>query len=385
VDGNILKQAFQNHEQSEVQNFSMVESCDAGSLPFVGNFQKFFEGASNYGRVVNDSTEFFEKRIVSGFLDKVEAGIDVPNYPQFRDMTQMFFDMIEGVEKISGGHIETATLTLKEGRGSIPEVSAIKSHSKEIYEKLGKPFQLRICVTGPYTMSSLFAYKDKGTFIRLGNVLAQIIEANVFNNKQGSVHLVSIDEPVFGFIDDPLLDRGSEGRENLLKAWESMMQKIRAKGIRACLHLHNTSDELFWEAKALNIIESHVNDSLYQAKRTKERLESTDKFLKASLAVTIFDELIRNNVVATSKQKLNETSINEKIAETWKSLTKKQIDPIIFVENAELMKERLVRIVERFGENRVPYAGPECGLRSFPTYKSALECLRRVSKVVKGN
>jgi len=351
----------------------------------VGDFQKFSEGASNYARVVNDSTRFFEKKIVDGFLDKVKAGIDVPNYPQYRDMTQMFIDMIEGVGKVNGGYIEIGALTLKDGKGAIPEASAIWNRSQEIYEKLGESFQLRICVTGPYTMSSLFAYKDKGTFTRLGNALAQIIETNIFNNKHGSVRLVSVDEPVFGFVDDPLLDRGSGGRENLLKAWESLMQKIRARGAQACLHLHNTSDELFWETKALNVIESHVNDSFYQSKRTKEHLESTDTFLKASVAVTDFDQLIRTNLIAMSKQKLNEASINEKIAETWKNLTKKQIDPTIFVEDVELMRERLFEIVKCFGENRVPYAGPECGLRGFPTYDSALECLRRVSKAVKGS
>jgi len=361
----------------------MVESCDVGSLPFVGDFQKFSVGASNYGRVVNDSTEFFERKVVGGFIDKVEAGIDVPNYPQYRDMTQMFFDMIEGVAKVNGGYVETAVLTLKEGRGVIQEASAIKNRSQEIYEKLGKPFRLRMCITGPYTMSSLFAYKDRDTFTRLGSVLAQIVENNIFNSKQGSVLLVSVDEPVFGFVDDPLLDRGSEGRENLLKAWESIMHKIEAKGARACLHLHNTSDELFWEAKALNMIEPHVDDSFYQTKRTRERLESTDKFLKASLAVTDFDQLIRNNVIATSKQKPNEISLNEKIAETWTNLTKKQIDPMVFVENVQIMKERLVKIVGHLGKNRVPYAGPECGLKGFPTYESALECLRRVSKTVK--
>jgi methionine synthase II (cobalamin-independent) len=47
------------------------------------------------------------------------------------------------------------------------------------------------------------------------------------------------------------------------------------------------------------------------------------------------------------------------------------------------MKKRLTKILELFGENRVPYAGPECGLRSFPTYESALECLRRVVESVK--
>jgi len=363
----------------------MVESLDEGSLPFVGDFQKFLEGVSNYGRAVNDSTQFFEKKVVDGFIDKIEAGIDVPNYPQYRDVNLMFFDVIEGIGKIDEGYIETAVLTLKEGKSAIPEVSAIKNRSQEIHEKLGKPIKLRICALGPYTMASLFAYKDKNTFTRLGNVLAQMVETNVFNSKHGSVVLVSVEEPVFGFVDDPLLDRGSEGRENLLQAWESIMNKAKARGAQTCLHLHNTSDELFWEVKTLNVIESHVNDSFYQAKRTKERLESTDKFLKASIAVTDFDQLIRNNLLATSKQKLNEININEKIAETWKSLSKKQIDPMIFVENVELMKERLVKIVEFFGENRVPYAGPECGLRSFPTYESALECLKRVSKAVKGD
>jgi len=361
----------------------MVESCDAGSLPFVGDFQKFLEGASTYGRVENDSTEFFEKKVVDGFLDKARAGIDVPNYPQFRDMNQMFFDMIEGVGKINGGYIETAALTLKEGKGVIPEALAVKNRSQEIYEKLGGPFQLRICVTGPYTMSSFFAYKDKGTFTRLGNVLAQVVETNLFNNKHGSVSLVSVDEPVFGFVDDPLLDRGSEGRENLLKAWEYVLQKIRAAGAQACMHLHNTSDELFWEAKALSLIESHVDDSFYQAKRTKERLESTNKFLKASIAVTDFDQLIRNSIIAASKQELTETVTNEKIAETWKSLNDKKMDPTIFVENMELMRERLNKTIERFGADRVSYAGPECGLRGFPTYESALECLRRVSQTAK--
>ncbi len=361
----------------------MVKSCDAGSLPFVGDLQAFLDGALNYGRLVNASTEFFEKKVVDGFLDKVDAGIDVPNYPQYRDMNQMFFDMMEGVGKVNGGYIEIAPMTLKEGRGTISEASAIRNTAHEIYEKLGKPFKLRMCITGPYTMSSLFVYKDKGIFTRLGTVLTQIIDATIFASKHGSVGLASVDEPVFGFVDDPLLDRGSEGRENLLKAWESMMEKIRAKGAEACLHLHNTSDELFWEAKALSVIESHVDDSFYQAKRTQKLLQSTDKFLKASIAVTDFDQLIRNHIVATTEHRLNEISVNEKVAEIWKSLNERNINPQIFLENVELMKERLNTLIERFGADRILYAGPECGMRGFPTYRSALECLKRIAQAVK--
>lgn len=363
----------------------MIKSCDVGSIPFIGDFQLYLDGASDYGHRVNDAALFFEKKALEGFVDKANTGIEVPNYPQYRDMTVMFFDVIEGLGKPDGGYIETAPLTLKEGKSTIAEVSAIKNRSRQISEKLGEPFQLRICVTGPYTMSSLLSYKDKNTFTRLGRVLTQIIEANIFNIKEGSVRLVSVDEPAFGFIDDPLLDRGSEGRENLLKAWESMTQKVTEKGAEACLHLHNTSDELFWDVKTLRIIESHVNDPFYEAKRTKERLESTDKFVKASIATTDFDELIRNHTIKQSKQKLNEISLNEKIAEEWKQLNTKQMDPTAYVEDIELMKKRLRKVVTNLGENRVIYAGTECGLRSFPTHESAIECLRRVSKAVRGS
>ena len=365
------------------EGFIMVESSDGGSLPFTGDFERFSKGALLYERSGNDSTEFFERKTVDSLLDKMRAGIDVPNFPQYRDMNQMFLEMIEGIEKINGGYIETAPLTVKDGKSLIPEVLAVKNHSKEISKKLGRPFKLRVCITGPCTLSSLFAYRDKGTFTRLANVLSKIVEHNIFKNKHGDVSLIALEEPVFGLIDDPLLDRGSEARENLLKAWESIFQKASSKNVTTSLHLHNTSDELFWEAKALSVIESHVNDYLYQAKRTKELLESRDKFLKASVATTDFDQLIREGVVASSQQKLSETAINEKIAEAWKSITDRKLEPTTFLENVDLMRNRLVKIVERFGENRVLYSGPECGLKGFPTYECALECLRRVSKATK--
>jgi len=361
----------------------MIESCDAGSMPFIGDINRFLAGAQDYGQVTNESTLFFEEKVVSVFIDKAKAGINMPNYPQFGDMNQMFIDMIDGLAKVNGGYIETATLTPKAEKGSIPEAQAIKNHSKKIDEKLGQPFKLRVCITGPYTISSVFAYKDKNTFTHLGNVLAQIIDASIFNNKHGSVKLVSVDEPVFGFIDDPLLDHGSEGRENLLKAWETIMQKISAKGAQTCLHLHNTSDELFWQTNSLSIIESHVNDPFYQTKRTKEQLEATDKSLKASIAITDFDQLIKNQIINSTTQKLSDAATNEKIADVWRNLKAEKADPTTYLESTVTMKHRLKNAIQKFGENRITYAGPECGLRSFPTYETALECLKRTSETTR--
>ncbi len=361
----------------------MVKSCDVGSLPFNGDFQLLSKGASRYGQVIDESTVFFENQVLTSFLDKTRAGVDVPNYPQFRDMNQMMLDLIDGIRRIGGGYAETGALTVKQGKGFIQEVSAIRNLGRQIHERLGRPFELRVCIAGPYTLSSVLAYRDKSTFTRFGTVLTQIIEANIFSDKHGSVVLVSIDEPVFGFVDDPLLDRGSEGRENLLKAWESIAQKVRSNGAQSCLHLHNTSDELFWEVKSLGMIESHVADSFYQSKRNRDRLEASDKFLKASITITDFDQLIRNRLEATSKRETNNLTLNEQVGETWKNITEKRLDPNVFVENVEQMKKRLVDVAEFFGENRVPYAGPECGLKGFPSSGSAMECLKRVGKAVK--
>jgi hypothetical protein len=45
-----------------------------------------------------------------------------------------------------------------------------------------------------------------------------------------------------------------------------------------------------------------------------------------------------------------------------------------------MMRQRLTQITEKFGENRTPYAGTECGTWSFPTYQTAIEYLKRVAE-----
>jgi len=362
----------------------MIKSCDVGSLPFQNNVEKFLEGAARFGLYPNDdSVKYFEKRVIEGFLDKVEAGIDVPNYPQFRDMNEMFLAMMEGVEKVKGGYIWTKIPSVTENRSHIPELTAIKRNSQMIREKTGEPFQVKVCVTGPYTLSSLFIHRDNEIFGRLGNTISQIVENNIFSGKDGSVGLVAVDEPVFGMLDDPLIDYGSEGRENLRKAWETIFHKVKSRNVQGLLHLHNTADGLFWEVKSLNIIDSHVDDPLYQMKKTREQLEATDKFLKASICTVEFDTLIKRRIMETSRQKMTETAINEKIAEVWTGIKSQKTDPEIFLEDADLMKKRLVEVVERFGVELIPYAGPECGPKGFPTYECALECLRRIASTVK--
>ena len=100
----------------------MIKSCDSGSMPFMGHSAKFLEGAKKYGQSNSDeSTDFFEKNLVDSFVDKLEAGIDVPNYPQFRDMNQMFMSMMDGIEKIETAYLETKIVSLRPDNNKIAE------------------------------------------------------------------------------------------------------------------------------------------------------------------------------------------------------------------------------------------------------------------------
>lgn len=358
----------------------MLKSCDSGSFPFFSDTTKFLMGAEHYRlNQIDESSKYFEEIVLENFVDKIKIGIDVPNYPQFRDMNEMFLSVIDGLEKVDKGYFETKSLSLKTNKHLVPEILVLEKNSKLIQEKTGSPFEVRVCVTGPYTLASFFPYKDERIFIRLGNIISQILKIIFFSSKNGKISLVSVDEPLFGLMDDPLIDFGSEGKENLQKSWETIFYKIKSMNIQSMLHLHSTANPLFWDIQHLDVIDSHVNDPLHQMKKTGEMLESKDKFLKASIAVNDFDLLIKQWIISSSQNKeLTESTINELIAQVWNQIKNGKIDPNIFLDSIETMKVRIVNVVNQFGANRVLYTGPECGLKGFPTYNNALECLRRV-------
>ncbi|RLG48044.1 MAG: hypothetical protein DRN90_03375 [Thermoproteota archaeon] len=358
----------------------MIEAYDVGSLPFSGDFDKFIEGSRS--RPGSESWSYFGKKIVEGFMLKVRAGIDVPNFPQFRDMMEMFLGVLDGVQKSEEGYIVVGPIRVQSDKLILPEVEAIRRNVSVLYEKLGEPIRLKVCITGPYTLSTVFSREiDRSWLIeQLGNALAKIAEENVFRMEKIRVEMVSMDEPVLGLIDDPLLDYGSRTRDVLLKAWEKIFSNCKSRGALTCIHLHSTSNKIFWELKSLDVIESHVDDPIYNSSRVKSLLEERDMFLKASIARTDFDALIRKGLRELSGKGV---TIEERMGEIWKGIQKSKIDPVQFLEDVDLLAHRLTEVVNLFGCDRVKYAGPECGLRSLPSDKCAFECLRRSAEAVR--
>jgi 5-methyltetrahydropteroyltriglutamate--homocysteine methyltransferase len=121
-----------------------------------------------------------------------------------------------------------------------------------------------------------------------------------------------------------------------------------------------------------------VDDPLYSQETTRRRLEETDKRLRASVAVTLFDKLIEAHL----RREGLDSDIQQRLGEAWTEIRHGRVDPFTLMEDPALFRKRLTRVVERFGEERVPYAGPECGFGSWPTYETAMGCLRQISETV---
>ncbi len=359
-------------------------SSDIGSMPAKISSEIIWSGAGKSKSLLpllgvgNDDYECFKDELVSAFIDKLNAGVDVPNYPQFRDMNEMFFTLMNGFKKQGGALIAHNKVRAKSG-SVIPETEILKRESAIIREKANvEQVRVKACVTGPYTLASFFQYKTPSLYEELGHSIASILRESIFNNRGAELTHVSIDEPVLGFMNDPLLDYGSDGRESLRKAWEEIAYTGASHGLDVSMHLHNTSENLFWEVEHLGVLASHVGDPLYSQESTKKRLEETDKHIWAAVGITQYDTLIENHY----KSRGYAGNIPEKIGEVWTSIRNSTVDPYVFLENHEVMRKRLEKVTDHLGSERVSYGSPECGLNSFPEYSVAVECLRRASGVI---
>ena len=363
----------------------MLDTYDIGSLPLRVEEKAIYEGAKRSGSllslvgVADDSVLTFEEEVVTAFIDKLSAGLTVPNYPQFRDMNEMFFDLLKGIEKTEAGYIALKKVTARSG-ATIPEVDVIRENSSKIRDITGvEKTKVKICVTGPYTLASFFQGKNAKLFEELGHALADVVSRTAFNSRYSEVALVCIDEPVIGFLNDPLLDYGSDGRDALREAWGDICRAASSKGTSTSIHLHDTSDDMFWEVENLDLIQAHIADPIYTQEATKRRIEETGKRLKASIFVTQFDNLITNHLKTEGFEK----DLQQHLGDTWTQIGRKEVDPMTFLEGIDIGVKRLSDVVERFGAENVPMAGPECGLGSWPSYETAMECLRRTAEAVK--
>jgi 5-methyltetrahydropteroyltriglutamate--homocysteine methyltransferase len=334
----------------------MILFDDIGSYPLPKDVDK----SRIAGAIKKDDPGSFNI-IRDAMRQKIEAGVDVPTYPQFRDMTQQF------LEVINDGSMTEEPMLVRRDKARIKELEALEDVGAEYYKKTGRILNIRICVTGPVELYLKqfggAAYKD--VLNAFAASIDRFIGNSIDNAKQFRITTVSIDEPSIG-INPQIMFSDSD----LAEALEKASKTAASHKIDTEIHLHSPLHyKLVCRVPSIGIIgvESAANPS-YLDLIDKKDLDEYAKFLRVGVARTdIF------NMAA---------ALNEKYGtNVWKEPSRLE-EIVSGMETPHIIGKRLEKTYGLFGE-RIKYAGPDCGLGSWPTQQLAFSLLKNTGMGIK--
>jgi 5-methyltetrahydropteroyltriglutamate--homocysteine methyltransferase len=296
-------------------------------------------------RLNNLSRDQYLNLVRDVLAQKSRAGVEVPTYPQFRDMIRMFMDEIENPD-----HAESPYLIKREHAG-IMELLAL-SPGQEV----------RVCVTGPVELyiSAFGATHYPDILCNLAESVARFLDNAKSDAKMA---VASLDEPSLGLSSNIIFSE-----DEILQALEIASEPCR--GMDCEVHLHSP---LYAQACArvpgISIIgiESAAHPDYLQL-IDRKALEETDSYLRAGIA--------RTDILSMSAR-LNET-LGTNLWNDMKRLEKE----ILELESPQVMRKRLDKAYARFGD-RLRATGPDCGLGSWPSQDLAGRILSNCAAAVR--
>lgn len=336
----------------------MVLVDDIGSYPLKdvsrGLFNRAYQQAREMlGRgeeLVNDPIVFenFYKPMAASFSSKLASGIDVVTYPQHYDMHKQFLEPIEKHQK------EPFVIDAK--YAVVPELYVVAREAKRVYEETGKSTRLRVCVTGAielYTRTSFGYHVYPEILMNIAESVNVFLRNSMLREPWISTDVVSIDEPSLGYAD--LLN---VEKEDLIEALERSIRGINAT---VQIHLHGlAASDIPLPVVGLDVLTVESAASPEQLRLiSKKDLEAHDKYIRAGITRTNIDSIIPE----------------------WLEKGIKPTDEQL-VDGLATIRSRYENALKVFGD-RLAFAGPDCGLGSWPTQEVAQLLLRRTAAAVK--
>lgn len=337
----------------------MVLVDDIGSYPLKGVSRSDFARAyplaleaCALGKDLKKDTflyENFYKSVALSLSSKLASGIDVVNYPQHYDMHRQF---LEPIEK----HADEP-FVIQEKYAFIPELQVALEEAQRRYEETGGRVRLRACVTGAIELyiKTGFGYNVYPEILmNLAESVNRFLRKAQLNEKCIVTEVVSIDEPSLGYAD--LLN---VTRDELIKALEISVRGIDAK---VQVHLHGlAASDIPLSAEGINVLTVESAASPEQLRLIiKKDLETHDKYLRAGITRTNIDSIIPE----------------------WLERGVKPADEQL-VDDLDVIRARYEKALKTFGD-RLAFAGPDCGLGSWPSQEVAQLLLKRTVEAVKG-
>ncbi len=331
----------------------MVVIDDIGSFPLPSNVsRKEFDGvyiraleafASGKRLEEEPELEVFYRAVATSLRAKLETGLDVVTYPQHYDMHRQFMEPIEKYQH--------EPFLIREKFAVIPELYVVNREAWHYWEESGRPIRLRVCVTGPVELylKTPFGFNIyEEVLMNIAESVNSFLRNSVIASKHIVTEVVSIDEPSLGFVDLLNIDR-----DGIIRALEKSVRGVNAK---VQVHLHTLkAAEYPLEARGIDVLTGEFASSPENINFiSKQELESYDKFLRGGVASTSIDRKLGSFI---------ERGI-------------KHPSPEQLADGVEQIKALYLRLKEKFGE-RMSFAGPDCGLGSWPSQEAAKLVLKR--------
>ena len=273
------------------------------------------------------------------------AGVEVPTYPQFRDMIHMFMDEIEDPAKTKSPYL------IKKEHARIMELEAVPAGE-----------DVRVCVIGPVELyiSAFGATHYPDILKTLAKSVSRFLSLAL---EEGKMSVASLDEPSLGLNSNIVFSE-----DEILDALE--IASAPCLGMDCEVHLHSP---LYAEACArvpgISIvgIESAAHHDYLQL-IDKRVLEETDSYLRAGIA--------RTDILSMSAR------LNEQLGTNlWQDMPRLERE-ILELESPQVMRKRLDKVYAQFGD-RLRATGPDCGLGSWPSQDLAGRLLTNCAAAVR--
>ena len=183
-----------------MDNFPQFDDVGSFPLPVYIDFDKFTQFYwTAYKGILNNADVFENRGIYNFFIHpflqsfqlKLNAGVEIINYPQHMDMYTQFLKPIEDYE------IEPSLIDPK--NAIIPELFILEHFAKDYYERTGNTLKIKVCITGPIELyikkHGFTIYPDLA--FNFAKSLNTILKRSIKNTKHLQNSIISIDEPSY--------------------------------------------------------------------------------------------------------------------------------------------------------------------------------------------
>lgn len=368
----------------------LIRPIDVGSFPLDSDLERYKKGATDIEKDSSSQTEdalyfieghnktFQRKAVAMGPQSAVVA------YAQCRGMIDQFLEpMFRSVLGLSGleeesiisetraqqvaAMIAQGDAKISSSDASMPEIIALERDAKTLCENLDTDvLRYKACITGPLELTLNFQrllgfprIYDSTLVEFFSDVVKAFVENSLRNTKHLRSVVVSIDEPSLGLegLADFFSDTGTDPNlTHLLSCWNRVYDAVPSDSFRG-LHLHTSPFEQLFNAK-WNLLEAHVGVFV-----KSDWLEQYDKFVRAAIMRTDGPDIPKG----------------ADLKATWERIRTGGYEQ--YLEKQANMMTALRRCVERYGIERVPFVGPECGLGSWDWPHGDIMALRNLETV----